>query len=160
SIYLPNTWTDEWESPALSRVPTGPPYKIIGHAGYLNRTGSTFGLDFLLNQLMRALDAVMGNLDYSVHIIGSGEIAPVVKPLLNHPRLVVRGFVPDLNAELASSHVFMLLNNAGSYHAAYTRHILAWSMGLCLAAHSNSQRAIPEMNEENCLMADSAGELA
>ena len=161
SIYMPNTWTEDGSSSKAAPVCSQPPYKIIGHAGYLNRTGSTFGLSFLMRELVPALDTVMADLDYRIHIIGSGEIAPSLRPYLSHPRLVVRGFVPDLTEELSSSHAFLLLNNAGSYHAAYTRHILAWSMGLCLIAHSNSKLAIPEMEHmKNCLMANSALEIA
>jgi hypothetical protein len=57
--------------------------------------------------------------------------------------------------------MFLLLNNAGSYHAAYTRHLVAWSQGLCLIVHENSRRAIPEIRHmENAIVGSTPEEIA
>jgi hypothetical protein len=60
-----------------------------------------------------------------------------------------------------SGDVFLMMNNAGSYKAAYTRHMVAWSMGLCLIAHSDSQKAIPEIEHgKNALLGSTPEEIA
>jgi len=167
SIYIRNTWSD----PGIPNMSLGDwndrekngrqPIKIIGHVGYLNSTGSIYGLKFLLVDLMPYLEKVMGGLDYQIHIIGGGEITPSLRPYLRHDRIVLRGYVQDLDQELRSCRVLLLLNNAGTYQAAYTRHLVAWAMGLCLVVHANSKRAIPEINHaENALAGTTPDEVA
>jgi hypothetical protein len=73
----------------------------------------------------------------------------------------MRGYVDDLDKEMISSDVFLLLNNAGPYWAAYTRHILAWQMGLCLVVHGNSKHAIPEISHmDNALVGFTSRQIA
>ena len=167
SIYVGNVWPD----PAAETPPAGDPIpshhlssrpiKIIGHVGKLGQTGSTYGLRFLLAELLPELDRAMDGLDYEVHIIGGGQIVPALRPMLSQPRLLLRGFVEDLDGEFRSSDVFLLLNNAGSYQAAYTRHVVAWAQGLCLIVHENSCRAIPEIRHmENALVGSTPADIA
>lgn len=167
SIYIRNIWSDggfvrakfAGEGKQMTHSPR--PVKIIGHVGYLSMTGSTYGLKFLLSEVVPALRDVMTGLDYEVHIIGGGEVAPALKLLTNQERVVMRGYVNDLDTELASADVFLLLNNAGRYIAAYTRHLVAWSTGLCLVVHANSKKAIPEIvHMENALVGSTAVEVA
>jgi len=167
SIYVRNTWSDQaLEGIDASKRPlpeaeSRRPVKIIGHVGYLNRTGSTYGLKFLLVDLAPRLNQVMGGLEYEIHIIGGGEAVPALRPWLAQEHVIQRGFVEDLDAELISGDVFLLLNNAGSYHAAYTRHLVAWSLGLCLIVHENSRRTIPEIvHMENALVGGTPAEVA
>ncbi len=166
SVYVRNTWSD----PGVEDLPDfeknratrrNRPIKIIGHVGYLNRTGSTYGLKFLLVDLLPRMEQVMKGLDYQVHIIGGGEIASALKPWLQDGHVLMRGFVEDLDRELRSSDIFLMMNNAGPYLAAYSRHILAWSMGLCLVVHGNSQKAIPEIaHGENALVGSTPDEIS
>lgn len=166
ATYVHNTWPPPPEQavPAAegpARSPSTSRIKIIGHVGRLSATGSTYGLRCLLVDTLPVLERVMSGLDYEIHIIGGGEIAPVLESYLRHPRLVVRGFVEDLDRELLSSDALLLLNNAGSFQAAFTRHVVAWSMGLCLVVHSNSQQAIPEIRHgENALVGSTPAEVA
>jgi hypothetical protein len=167
SVYVGNVWPDPAAETQLAGDPipshhlSSRPVKIIGHVGKLGQTGSTYGLRFLLRDLLTELDRVMEGLDYEVHIIGAGTVVPALRPMLGHPRVLLRGFVEDLDSELRSSDMFLLLNNAGSYHAAYTRHLVAWSQGLCLIVHENSRKAIPEIRHmENALVGSTAEEVA
>ena len=158
SVYVRNTWKDP--GPAIIK-PLGRPIKIIGHAGNLHATGGAFGLKYLTTQLLPALEKSMTGLDYQIQIIGSGDPPAILKPMLRHPRIRVAGFVADLDQELLSSDLYLLLNNSGPYQAAFTRHLIAWSMGLCLVVHANSQRAIPEISPgENALVGSSPEEIA
>ncbi len=160
SVYVGNLWPDPGPARAAAAIEAqrgrshdpARPLRIIGHVGYLNRTGSTYGLSFLA-RLLPPLDEALRGLDYSVEIIGGGEPQPALRAALAHPRVVWRGYVDDLDRELAASDVFMLLNNSGSYLAAYTRHVMAWADGLCLIAHARSQEALPEIQDgENALL--------
>ena len=159
SIYIRNTWSDAGFQ--YREQASGQTIKIIGHVGYLNRTGSTFGLKFLLADAVPLLPAAMRGLDYQVHIIGGGELVPSLKSWAKQERVVMRGYVEDLDSELRSADIFLLLNNAGSYYAAYTRHLVAWAMGSCLIVHSNSQKAIPEIaHMENALVGSTPEDIA
>jgi hypothetical protein len=162
SVYVRNTWPDRGR-PNWERLnhKDADPIRIIGHMGYLNRTGGTYGLKCLLVDLLPELEREMTGLNYEVHIIGGGEISPVLKPYLQNKRVVLRGFVPDLQAEMEKSHMVLLLNNAGPYQAAYTRHLAVWASGLCLIVHENSRRAIPEIvHMENALVGATTSEIA
>lgn len=167
SIYVGNTWSDLYSKKSDSTFEYKPNsssvhhIKIIGHMGYLNSTGSTYGLRFLLKDVLPYLNEKIKTLDYQIHIIGGGEAEPSLRPYLNQEHVILRGFIEDLDSELKSSDIFLLLNNAGMYQAAFTRHIVAWSMGLCLIAHTNSQKAIPEINHmENALLGSTPEQVA
>lgn len=142
SIYVRNVWH---ASPAALRPARTGPVRIVGHAGRLDATGSTFGLRYLLAEVLPELERVFAERDFRVEIIGGGRPAPGVVPLLTHPRVVVRGFVPDLDEALRSADAYLLLNNAGPLVAAFTRHLVAWSVGACLVVHERSRLAIPEI---------------
>jgi glycosyltransferase involved in cell wall biosynthesis len=161
SSYVRNTWPDranvvEWHG----RKP-GTPARIIGHVGYLNRTGSAYGLRFLLRELAPELANAMQGIDYEINVIGGGELPVALRSAAQQPHVRMLGYVPDLDAEMASCDVMLLLNNAGPYQAAYTRHLVAWSRGLCLIAHENSKKAIPEIvHGENAFLGKTAKEIA
>ncbi|MDD5054956.1 MAG: glycosyltransferase family 4 protein [Candidatus Peribacteraceae bacterium] len=159
SSYVGNTWIADG-SRTSSRVPE-PPYKIIGHVGHLARTGTAYGLRFLLKEVLPHLSGLFGGKSYQVHIIGAGEAPLSLRPLLQQPSVVLRGFVKDLDAEFAGADAFCMFNNVGSYIAAYTRHIIAWSQSLCLVAHARSTLAIPEIvHGENALIGSTGREVA
>ncbi|MBM4128432.1 MAG: glycosyltransferase [Nitrospira sp.] len=163
STYIRNTWSDPAEAGASPEFNPGGaqgPVKIIGHVGYLNRTGSTYGLKYL-GELMPVLDEVMDGVPYEMHVIGGGEPVPAVRSLLQHPRIVRRGFIEDLDRELNSASVFLFLNNTGRHLAAYTRHVMAWAMSHCLVVHVNSVKTIPEIvHMENTLVGETLLEIA
>lgn len=160
SVYVRNTWVDMEQ--AVITVPADhQPVKIIGHTGYLDKTGGTYGLQFLLKEVLPELEQQMAGRDFELHIIGGGQMMPALRPYADNPRVRMRGFVPDLEAELRNAQVFCVFNNAGRYQAAYTRHLVAWQNGLCLVAHADSKKAIPEiLHEQNALLAQTPKQAA
>ena len=155
------TWIDEGMTISNKSKAHKRKIKIIGHIGHLRVTGSTLGMYFLLTQVMPELEKIMKGLDYEVHIIGAGKPYPGLEKVIRHPRVYLRGWVADLDQELRSGDVFLLLNNAGSYLAAYSRTVMAWSMGLCLIVHRNSLRTLSDMKEGlNVLAGDTGEEIA
>ena len=163
SIYIPNTWTDMMETHKEKGEETAiaEPINIIGHVGFLGSTGSMYGLRYLLEELLPELEIHMAGLDYRIHVIGGGETPESLRVMLDNERIVMRGFVEDLDRELRASQIFLMLNNSGRYLAAFTRHVVAWSMGLCLVVHSNSVKAIPEIEHmKNALVGDNPARIA
>ena len=153
SFYVGNTWVDSGK-PIQKECSSGP-IKIIGHVGYLDRTGSTYGLRYLLRDVMPSLRQAMASRPFEVHIIGGGEPFPEIKRLLQQPNIVRHGFIADLESELRCADLFCLFNNAGPLRAANTRHLVAWASGLCLVAHQRSKEAIPELEHmRNCVLVD------
>ncbi len=154
SEYTRNTWPATAVAEQTPTTDAGKrPKKIIGHVGYLNRTGSTYGLRYFLQHVVPLLPAVLSGIPYEVHIIGGSEPFPEIRSLLEQPNIVRHGFVEDLDRELRSSDVFCLFNNAAPYQSAYTRHLVAWSNRLCLVTHALSALAIPELKDgENALV--------
>lgn len=163
STYVRNTWKSTYRDGATPpKIITSCKIKIIGHVGHLGMTGSQYGLQLLLREVAPALKKMMGSIDYEIHIIGGGTLAPALSSLVEiDQKIILRGFVQKLEEELESCHVFLMLNNVGRYYAAYTRHLVAWSMGLCLIAHENSKKAIPEISHgQNALTGSSGREIA
>ncbi|MGI8423841.1 MAG: glycosyltransferase family 4 protein [Chloroflexota bacterium] len=162
SIYSRNTWVDLGSTGSRTeRFGQRRVVKIIGHVGRLSATGSTFGLHFLATEVMPALRRLMADVPHEVHVIGGGAPAQSVQEVLADSGVILRGFVQNLDAELRSCDVFLMLNNVGPYRAAFTRHIVAWSMGLCLVTHVNSQEAIPEIRHmENALVGATGEQIA
>ena len=163
SVYVGNTWSEPSNAAPnleshLTEWINHRPVKIIGHAGRLGATASTFGLCFLLGEVLPHLERLMVGIEYEVHVVGGGAPVPALRGLLNHPRVRLRGFVEELDHELREAPVYLLLNNAGPFQAAFTRHLVAWSIGACLVVHSNSRRAIPEVVPGENVLAGSTGE--
>jgi len=163
SIYARSTWSDMEDSAGTltsQERPTAQVPKIIGHAGNLGSTGSTYGLRFLLKEVLPQFHEMMEGRPYELHIIGGGKIVPSLEPFLNHERIILRGFVEDLDSELTSCDLFCIFNNVGDYLATFTRQIIAWSMGLCCVAHERSKFPVPETTCENTIIGSDSEEVA
>ncbi len=165
--YVGTTWTDQPFVPAENRTSVARdgsderPFKIIGHVGLLNMTASTFGLAYLLQEVMPALRREMQGYRFEVHIIGDGAPVEPLRRYLKQENLHLRGYVDDLDSELYDSDVFLFLNNAGPFRAIFSRQIISWAMGLCLVAHAGSRDAMPELaHGENALIGSTPEELS
>ncbi|TSC57836.1 MAG: Uncharacterized protein Greene041619_911 [Candidatus Peregrinibacteria bacterium Greene0416_19] len=145
SVYVGNTWVEPAAMPPRPTADPARPFTIIGHMGALNRTASTYGLAFLLREFLPALEHELGDHPFTVQVIGGEEPMPSLRPLMRHPRVVHRGFVPDLDSEIVGADCVCLFNNAGPLLAAFTRHLVTWSLGGCLAVHDRSKLALPEV---------------
>jgi len=166
-VYVGTTWSGppanagQQGSGGVSDGSASKPFKIIGHAGFLGMTASTFGLEYLLKYTMPALRQEMNGYAFEVHIIGGGKATEVLRPYLKQENIVLRGYVKDLDSELLDSDVFLFLNNAGPLKSIFSRQIIAWAMGLCLVVHKGSLETLPELDHgNNVLVGASAPELA
>ncbi len=159
AFYVQNMWP-RLESSAAAVEP-GDDNRIVGNLGGQYATGNTFGLWFLGRRILPELDRRLGD-DYTVHLYGAGRLAPPAARAVDHPRVVNRGFVDDIDVELRSAKVFLLANNWNpDFVVGHTRILHAWSLGSCLVAHRNMAVAMPEIvHGENALLGGSAEEMA
>jgi len=163
--YLPNTWPDpsgeNWAAirDAAERRRTG--IHILGNIGGLNATGNRYGMTYFADRVLPLLDRSLAGQDWTVNICGRFELPPELARLAQHPHVVVRGFVSDIDEEVAGNHLFVLLNNSGPYTGGYTRVIYAFATGGCLIAHRRLADSMPELvADRNCLLGESPEEIA
>jgi glycosyltransferase involved in cell wall biosynthesis len=158
AFYVQNMWPGA-EGPYEPPRPTE--NRIVGNMGGQYATGNTFGLWFLGREVLPELDRRLGE-DYVVELYGAGTLSPPVARAVEHPRVVNRGFVDDIDAELRAAKVFLLANNNNpDFIVGHTRILHAWSLGSCLVAHRNMARAMPEIvHGENALLGETGAELA
>jgi glycosyltransferase involved in cell wall biosynthesis len=85
------------------------------------------------------------------HLVGNTP-APEVKALEKIPGILVKGFVPDLAAELAAAGIFVLPLRLGSGFR--TKLLDALSAGMPLVTTAAGAEGLALENERSCLMAD------
>jgi hypothetical protein len=162
SFYLQNVWIDRGLAPPTGAHPTADgPVRIAASVGQLGGTANTFGFEYLLDQLLPELRRTFDGLPFELHVFGSGEPNPAVAALFDAPEVIRRGFVDDIDAELAACSSFLCVNNATEYNVGHTRYLHAWSLKCCVVAHANVRFAMPELKHgQNALLGASATEIA
>jgi len=159
AFYMQNVWIDR----GMARTPasTTVPGRIVASIGKLNGTANSYGFEYLWNLLLPELRAVFHDLPFELHIFGAGDLHPALAPLFSEPEVRYRGFVDDIDAELARASVFLCVNNATEYNVGHTRYLHAWSLGRCVVAHVNVRQAMPEFKHgKNALLGATPQEIA
>lgn len=161
SIYLQNMWPDALDGPVFGgRASTDGLVHICGSVGNLAATGNTFGLYYLITELMPRLKARLGENQLAVNIFGGGNLRPSCAALRSDPSIRLRGWVEDINADIIQGRAFLVLTNVYGFHVGNTRILLAWSLGACVIAHTSSKLSMPELvHGENCLLGETANDL-
>lgn len=163
SLYIQNMWPEQMNAASWSSLTTPKPTKpkIVGNLGILDMTGNTFGLKFIGEQIVPRLDALLGKDGYEIHIFGKGEPVAMVRKALQSRSIKMRGFVEDIDREICSSHVFLVVNNSLAYKGSHTRFLHAWSLKACCVAHCYNIKANPEMvHGKNILLGETADDIA
>ena len=163
--YVSNTWEDpvgpDWLARRTSLEAGTAGIQILGNIGAVGATGNTFGMLHLGREVLPILAQTAGELEWTVAICGGGKFTPDVAQALDHPRVKIKGFVDDIDAEMLASGIFLLLNNAGPYTGGYTRVVYASATGACLIAHANLKKSMPELvSGTNCLLGETPAEIA
>ncbi|MGQ0663485.1 MAG: glycosyltransferase family protein [Pseudomonadota bacterium] len=163
--YLPNAWPDAfgpgWRERRRTAEAARPGVEILGNIGGLDATGNRFGMAYLGREVLPHLASALDGIDWRINICGRHELPAEVAGLLDHPRIAVRGFIADIDDEVAGNRVFLLLNNAGPYTGGYTRVAYAMASGACLIAHRRLAQSMPELvHGENCLLGEAGAEIA
>lgn len=164
SHYLQNMWADLYPDTWQERRDAARPAAtdmIVGSIGNLRTTGNTFGLRFLGEEIVPALERLRGP-SFRVDVFGPGSPHAHVEHALAHPRIARRGFVDDIDEEIFGSEIFLLANNCcEDFRVGHTRLLHAWTLGACVIAHRNIALAMPEVvHGENALLGETADEIA
>lgn len=134
---------------------------LIGSVGNLGATGNTFGLHFLGAELAPLLEKRFGAEHVVIDVFGGGMPSHEVARVLSRPSIRLRGWVDDIASEIQDSCAFLVLTNVNGFLVGNTRVLLAWSLGACVIAHSDSALSMPEVEHgKNALLGSSAEELA
>jgi len=162
SLYMQNMWPDILgESGAALNETINQKPKIFGSMGPPGVTGNTYGLLYIVKEIIPLLNDALGEEGYEINIYGTGEPQPKVKELLKEAKSVtMRGWVKDIDKEIMTSDVFLVANNTSRYQGSHTRFLHAWSLKSCCVAHGYNVKANPEMiHGENILIGDTPEEM-
>ena len=158
--YVPNTFPDLFGQRPSPPVPDAP-FEILANIGRMDATGSAQGLEYLAEALLDRLEETLAGLDWRITLCGGGSLPVRAARLSRYPRVLVAGYVQDLEARMAASHLFLMLNNTGPHTGGYTRIIYAFSAGTCLVAHRRLADSMPEViHGQNALLGDTPEALA
>ncbi|MCM0018619.1 MAG: glycosyltransferase [Tagaea sp.] len=165
SRYVPNTWPDvfgaDWAAKRAAAEAGRQGLEILGNIGGLDATGNRFGLSYLAAEVLPALERLGLDEPWRINVCGRGKLPEDLARRLAHPRIVLRGFVPDIDEEMLANRIFLLCNNAGPYTGGYTRAIYALTAGATLVAHRRLADSMPELRDgENCLLGDDGKSIA
>ncbi len=164
AFYIRHVWIDrvgeDWRR-RRDATECHDPLVIAGSVGPLGATGNRLGIEYIGRELLPALRKRMKPGSFRVEIFGAGKLHPRIAEHLNGPDVVVRGFVPDIDAAILSAPVFLCANNATPFKVGHTRYLLAWSLGACVVAHRDVVLSMPEIVDgENALLGDDAEGMA
>jgi glycosyltransferase involved in cell wall biosynthesis len=164
AFYIRHVWIDrvgeDWRD-RRDATECYDPVVIVGSVGRLEGTANRFGLEYLGRELLPALRRRMKPGSFRVEIFGAATLHPRIAEHLTGPDVVVRGFVPDIDAAILSAPVFLCTNNATPFKVGHTRYLLAWSLGACVVAHRDAALSMPEIIDgKNALLGDDADGLA
>jgi len=165
SRYVPNTWPDvfgdAWRAKRAAAQDARPGIEILGNIGGLDATGNRYGLRYIADEVLPQLERSGLPEPWRINICGRGKLPDALARKLDHPRFTLRGFVPDIDAEMLANRIFLLCNNAGPYTGGYTRVIYAMAAGIPLVAHRRLAESMPELrHDENCLLGADGAEIA
>lgn len=162
SLYIQNMWPESSNGPLFGgRCNDNGCAKIVGSVGNLGATGNTFGLTFLGVQLAPRLEQVFGKDGIQIDVFGQGKPGKAVAPGLAYPNIRLRGWVQDIAAEIKDACAFLVLTNVSGFIVGNTRILLAWSLGSCVIAHTDSALSMPEIKHmENALLGNNLDEIA
>ena len=161
--YLQNMWPgailDGWEARRDASEQVSP-LRIVGNVGNISATGNSFGFITLAEQILPRLVDRLGQGNFEIDLFGGGMPHPSVAPLLEDSHIRLRGFVPDLDAEILAAPIFLVANNHHRFKVGHTRFLHAWSLGACVVAFADSAEAMPEIRHgENALLAGTPYEM-
>lgn len=160
--YLSNIWADaygsSWQTTRTREEARRQGVHILANIGQVTGTGNRFGLAWMATQVLPSLNRRLKGQQWTINICGRNAPPLDLAAMLDHPHVAWRGFVDDIDGEVAGNAIFLLCNNAGPYTGGYTRVAFAMSSGACLIAHSNLAKSMPELQHRRNALLGSTGE--
>lgn len=119
--------------------------------GRLSGTLTLAGLHVFARQMLPEMERRFGADGFEVHIIGRDTLPPALAHRLNRPAVRVRGFVEDLDAELAAADAVLVPNPVN--FSFRVRMLTVFAYGCCVIAHEANIAGTPEfVHGENVLL--------
>jgi len=126
--------------------------------GRLAGTLTLAGLYLFAREMLPEMERRFGQDGFEVHVIGRDELPMRLASRLAHPAVKVRGFVEDLEAELASA-VALLVPNPVNF-SFRVRILTAFASSCCVIAHQVNAAGTPEFaHDVNLLLGRDGREL-
>jgi len=133
---------------------------IIASMGSMHALGSSIAIEYLDKEILPKMEQQCDTNSWVLNFYGRGGLPKSATNILNSKNVVFNGFVDDIDSEMLNSPIFLFLNNAGAYTGTYTRVSYALSSGICMIAHSNLKKSVPELKHRfNILMGSNAEEI-
>ena len=154
-LYVPHPIRDPGRSP---HDPPADPATILV-AGSLKGAASLKGFEFLLDEILPALERRRAELTRAVRvrIVGHGDLPPLLRErLVAHPLVDLVGFVDRIDVEYRRCDV--LLVAIPVEHGFRTRIAEALSLGTCVVAHAANQAGMPELTSGENVLTDTTGD--
>lgn len=148
---------DRWEACRAEFAHDGPPRVLL--IGNLNSNATLPGLRLFAFTILPALDRLLGQDGFQVHIVGGGRLPADIEHQLGHPAVKLRGYVDDVQPEFLACDV--LLVPTDSDLGFRTRIAEGMSFGCCVVAHTSNALGMPELqHRKNALLDREGGGLA
>ncbi len=137
-LYTPNPLASVYRD-APRRAPATPPrFALVGGIGGI---ATLTGLAWFARKVYPLLEPALATGEFEIHLIGKGSLDPSLDRIT--PRLIRRGFVDDLTAELAT--VTAMLVPTPITLGFRTRIIDAFRHGVTVIAHEANGAGFPEL---------------
>jgi len=159
AFYVPHLWTDHAPTTkAFDREPKAAlPVRVIANIGKLDATANREGLLLLAEELL----PLIREGEFQWEILGANKLDIHVRERLERSDVIFRGWVPDIDEDMAAAQLFLCLNNASPYKVGHTRYLHAMSLGCCIVAHQDVRLSMPELvHGENCLLGATVPDVA
>lgn len=133
--------------------------KILTKLSSFEGTSTLISLNYLFKEVFPILEKKLHNTNYEIHVIGKGGLPQNLKYLEKHNKIIVRGFVKNLNNEINSSDIVLFPNPAEI--GLRCRILNAFANYGCCIIHKSDTVGIPEIkNYKNCLVGSNADEIS
>ena len=119
--------------------------KVILHIGNFNNTAGGNALRYIYEKLSNLIYQKVNREKVDFFIIGAGKLEKNMEKKFLNLGFIIKSWVKDLDQEMINCDIFVFLNNAGPLKAIFSRQIYAWSLGLCVLAHSDSLNTVKQM---------------
>jgi len=134
---------------------------IIGGLGNMKATGSVIGFNYLLSNVIPIIRKKLVDHKWVINFYGKGYKESDINRLKGNENFCFKGFVEDIDAEVLNNTIALFFNNAGPYRGTYTRIPYLMSGGICIVAHSNLKKSVPELvHRENILFGKNIDEIS
>ncbi|MDB5405535.1 MAG: hypothetical protein JWL84_447 [Rhodospirillales bacterium] len=161
AFYIRHVWIDRGGATLAVPSPTHGKAIIIGNVGRLSATANSHGLEILGRDFVPELRRLLPPDSFEIQLMGAGVPHPGLRAMLEQPEIKIRGYVDDIDREIADATLFLCLNNASTYKVGHTRYLHAFSLAAPVLAHADVSLSMPEIKHgENALLGSSIAEIA